>query len=77
MVYITSLNNHLTCHDRIHTHRAGVSIHIQTEELSSRDNNIKIDLKEVEWEGLDWIHLAQDSDKWRAVVNMVMNLRDP
>jgi hypothetical protein len=29
------------------------------------------------WEGVDWIHLVQDKEQWRAVVNMVMNLRVP
>ena len=33
-----------------------------------------MDLSEVEW-GMDWIDLAQDTDRWRAVVNAVMNLR--
>jgi hypothetical protein len=40
------------------------------------DNN-KIDLQEVEWEGVDWIYIAQDRDRWRALVNEVMNLRLP
>jgi hypothetical protein len=35
--------------------------------------NIKIDLKETGWYGMDWINLAQDRDQWRALVNMVMN----
>jgi hypothetical protein len=38
-------------------------------------NYIKIDLREIEWDGMDWIYLAQDRDQWRAVVNTVMNLR--
>jgi hypothetical protein len=33
-----------------------------------------MDLREVGWEVVDWIHLAQDRDKWRVVVNTVMNL---
>jgi hypothetical protein len=38
-------------------------------------DNIKIDIRETEWNGMDWIDLAQDTDQWRALVNMVMNLR--
>jgi hypothetical protein len=40
-------------------------------------DNIKIDLREIEWDGMDWIHLGQDKDQWRALVNTVMNLRVP
>jgi hypothetical protein len=40
-------------------------------------DNIKIDLGEVGWDGVDWIDLAQDRDRWRAYVNAVMNLRVP
>jgi hypothetical protein len=38
-------------------------------------DNIKMDLREVGWGGMDWIDLAQDGDQWRALVNTVMNLR--
>jgi hypothetical protein len=40
-------------------------------------NNIKIDLREIGWGGMDRIDLAQDRDKWSAFVNTVMNLRVP
>jgi hypothetical protein len=33
-----------------------------------------MNLKEVGWEDVDWIHLAQHRDQWRALMNMVMNL---
>jgi hypothetical protein len=38
-------------------------------------DNIKMDLLEIGWGGVDWIGLAQDKDKWRALVNAVVNLR--
>jgi hypothetical protein len=39
--------------------------------------NIKMDVLEIGWGGVDWIGLAQDRDKWRALVNAVINLRVP
>jgi hypothetical protein len=41
------------------------------------EDNIKMDLRDVGWDGMDWINLVQDRDKWRALVNAVMNLRVP
>jgi hypothetical protein len=40
-------------------------------------DKIKMDLREIGWNGVDWIDLAQDRDQWRALVNTVMNIRVP
>jgi hypothetical protein len=41
------------------------------------EDNIKMDLREIRFGDVERIHLAQDRDRWRALVNMVMNLRVP
>jgi hypothetical protein len=41
------------------------------------EDNIKMDLRDIGFEDVDWIHWAQDRDRWRALVNMVMNLQVP
>jgi hypothetical protein len=38
-------------------------------------DNIKTDLREIGWEGVDWIHMAQNNDQWRTLVNTISNLR--
>jgi hypothetical protein len=40
-------------------------------------DNTKMDVREIGWDGMDWIDLAQNRDQWRALVNAVMNLRVP
>jgi hypothetical protein len=39
------------------------------------EDNVKMDLKEIGWDGIDWVDLAQDRDQWRALVNATMNLQ--
>jgi hypothetical protein len=41
------------------------------------EDNIRMDLRETGWEGVEWMHLAQDNDQWQAPMNMVMNFRVP
>jgi hypothetical protein len=40
-------------------------------------DDTEMNLKEIGWDGMDWIDLAQDSDQWRVLVNTVMKLRVP
>jgi hypothetical protein len=40
-------------------------------------DNIKMDLREIKWDYMDWIHLDQGKGQWKALVNTVMNLRVP
>jgi hypothetical protein len=41
------------------------------------EDNIKIVLREIGWDDMDWIDLAQDRDQWKALVKTAMNLRVP
>jgi hypothetical protein len=42
-----------------------------------REDNIRMDLEKIAWEGEDWIHLVHDRDQWRADIDAVMDLRFP
>jgi hypothetical protein len=42
-----------------------------------RPRRMWLNLKEIGWDGVDWIYLTQDRDQWKDLVNMVMNLRVP
>jgi hypothetical protein len=42
-----------------------------------RREGMRIDRSEIGWEGVDWIHLVQDRNQWRALVNTIMNVRVP
>ena len=44
------------------------------EDPGVQEENIKMDLQELGWGGMDWIDLAQDMDRWWALINVVMNL---
>jgi hypothetical protein len=41
------------------------------------EDNIRMDIREIGWEGVDWTNLAQYRDQWRVLVNTIMNLRVP
>jgi hypothetical protein len=41
------------------------------------EDNVQLDLREMGWDGMGWIHVAQDRGQWRAHVNTVINLRVP
>ena len=66
-VTVTVTVTHTTLNQQMHCYYCLDVIHY----------NIKMDLQEVGWEGVDWIDLAQDRDRWRALVSAVMNLRVP
>jgi hypothetical protein len=40
-------------------------------------SNIQMDLREIGWKGVDWMHLAQDSDQYQTLINTVKNLQVP
>jgi hypothetical protein len=54
-----------------------VRIHVETRALGiplrGWEDNIRMNVREVGWEGVEWIHLAQDRDHWRDLVNTIIN----
>jgi hypothetical protein len=40
-----------------------------------KEDNMRVGLREIGWEGVDWIHLAQDRDQWKVLVNIVMDFQ--
>jgi hypothetical protein len=54
-----------------------MSLILQLQLVYALKDTIKMDLREIGWDGVDWIDMAQDRDKWRALVNTVLNLRVP
>jgi hypothetical protein len=48
-----------------------------SKDRNRRKDNIRIDLMEIGWEGVEWMYLPQDRDQWRDFVNAVMKLRAP
>jgi hypothetical protein len=47
------------------------------EDLGINGKIIFLDLRKIGWEGVNWMHLAQERDQWQALMNMVMNLWVP
>jgi len=41
------------------------------------EDNIRTDLIEIGWEGVDWVHMAHDRDHWRGLITIILNLRFP
>jgi hypothetical protein len=58
-----------------HSLSAGEFRELFDQDVRRWEDSIKIDFREIGWDGMDWIDLAQGRDKWRALVNTVVNLR--
>jgi hypothetical protein len=52
-----------------------LSVNLKVRDHSEWEDNIKMDLWEIRWEGVDWIHLAQDRVQWRVLLKTVMNFQ--
>ncbi|PNF41092.1 hypothetical protein B7P43_G06219, partial [Cryptotermes secundus] len=62
--------------EELHNLHSSPSIIRTNKSRRMRDNN-KMDLREIGWDGMDWIDLAQDGNQWSALMNTVINLRLP
>jgi len=66
----------------MHNGRLHVWLHVSSPNLLYRfchrwEDNIRMDFREIGWENVDWIHLTQDRNQWRTLVNKVMYPRVP
>jgi hypothetical protein len=57
--------------------KGSVFIFLSPSRLRNRVDNIKMNLRVIGWDGVDWIDMAQDRNQWRAFVNTALNLRVP
>ena len=80
---LTTHRRNWSCYESDHLLRGWTAPLVQTKQwktdmrFGTWEDNIKMDLQEVGWEGMEWTDLGQDREWWWALVNVVMNLQDP
>jgi hypothetical protein len=73
-IYHAYISSHASCTVKM------VNFHVKQRSLGRRrrsEDNIRTDLREIGWEVMDWIHLAQDRHQWRTVLSTAMYVRVP